>query len=115
MARPDQMLDFGSGYRSAIGIPGGMGGPLYPLVEKANKNNMNLVAGRGDEQDQFHTVYIYDSTVFPFLEAEQYHQFHSNFFGFQYPKEYVWDLYNMQTKAGLLPNHPVCPESRPHA
>jgi len=114
MARPDQQMDIGAGYRSAIGIPGGMNGPLFPLVRKYNKMNMNLVPGNGDEPDQFNTVYIYDSDKFAFNEAEQYHQFHSNFFGFQYPKEYVWDLYNLQIKAGILPPHPICPEARPH-
>ena len=57
-------------------------------------------------------VYVMDSTVFPFFRAEQYHQFHSNFFhnpdqpksddNGHYPDSYVKDLYQLQISLGRI-------------
>ena len=81
--RPDKG-DIGSEYRSVIGIPGGMSGEAFSAVktalEKSGKN-LNLVEGHGNEKDTLgkKIVYIMDSNIFPFKQAEVYHQFHDGF------------------------------------
>mmetsp|Transcript_16467 Transcript_16467/g.23133 ORF Transcript_16467/g.23133 Transcript_16467/m.23133 type:complete len:326 (+) Transcript_16467:34-1011(+) len=111
MARPDPG-DKGPPYRSLLGIPGGVHGPLYPLVEQHNIHSMELVEGRGKgDGDVFNRVWIMDSDIFPFHRGEQYHQFHSNFFGPQYPDSYVKDLWKLHISLGTIP--PTgCPEGR---
>ena len=108
MSRPDP-LDAGAEYRSSIGIPGGTSGSFYPLVTNANVHNMKLIAGKGQEEDVFNAVYVYDSNAFPFHRAEQYHQFHCNFAPPDYPMSYLKVLYNEQVKVGLI-NSTGCPE-----
>lgn len=69
--------DRGSEYRSLIGLPGGMNHPLYPAVEEAGKaKGFALEAGKGNDPDTFgkKLVYVYDSSKFPFFQAEVYHQ-----------------------------------------
>jgi hypothetical protein len=44
MQRPDPQ-DSGPQYRSAIGIPGGIDGPLMDIVRDSNVKRMRLVAG----------------------------------------------------------------------
>ena len=78
-ARPDPM-DVGRPYRSVVGIPGGVDGPLYPTLSTANTHGMELKAGFGSDGDDFNTVWVLDSHVYPFHQAEAYHQMHSNFF-----------------------------------
>mmetsp|Transcript_4870 Transcript_4870/g.7155 ORF Transcript_4870/g.7155 Transcript_4870/m.7155 type:complete len:291 (+) Transcript_4870:1-873(+) len=75
MLRPDPQ-DAGGAYRSAIGIPGGVDGPLMPLIRDSNVDGMQLLAGKGGEEDQVNLVWIYDSGKFAFHRAEEYHQFH---------------------------------------
>lgn len=66
--------DKGPGYRNVVGFPGGMDSPLFPSFAAANKNNMKLVRGQGNEfvggkpteDDVLNTVYIVDSTALPF-------------------------------------------------
>eukprot|EP00039_Didymoeca_costata_P007915 m.105365 g.105365 ORF g.105365 m.105365 type:complete len:730 (-) comp13872_c0_seq1:120-2309(-) len=72
--------DAGIEYRSIIGVPQGVEGPYFELIQKANIHNMTLLegAGFGDLDYYGPTVYIYDSLKFPFYRAEQYHQFHPN-------------------------------------
>ena len=56
--------DYGAAYRPGIGIPGGVHGPLYPLVELYNVNSMELREGLGGPEHDIegeHVVYIYDS------------------------------------------------------
>lgn len=101
MIRPDPG-DRGPDYRNLIGIPGGVNGPLYSIVEASNTKNMELVEGQGDEKDVANRVHIMDITEFPFFMGETYHQFHSNFFGESYPESYKDALYNVQSTAGLL-------------
>ena len=112
--------DQGPSYRSVVGLPGGIHGPLFPILRAANaprgpKNlTMKLEAdmhGNGT-QDEFNTVYVMDSSVFPFFRAEKYHQFHSNFFhnpkqpksddNGHYPDNYVKDLYQLQISLGRI-------------
>jgi len=72
--------DYGSAYRNNIGLPGGVNGELYHVVEEANINEMPLVEGVGEPEDvkgDF-VVYIYDSNKFPFYQGERGHQFHAN-------------------------------------
>merc|ERR1711997_1411757 len=75
--RPDTM-DQGAEYRSLIGIPGGIDGALFPLIEASNERHMRLLRGIGGENDTFttNTVYIMDSTLFPARQAELCLQFH---------------------------------------
>ena len=68
--------DAGAQYRSAIGIPGGIGGPLMPVVRDRNVHGMELKAGKGGDPDSLNTVWIYDNADFPFHRAEEYHQFY---------------------------------------
>eukprot|EP00438_Fugacium_kawagutii_P015537 Skav211010 [mRNA] locus=scaffold134:4239:5111:+ [translate_table: standard] len=77
--RPDPQ-DFGSEYRSAIGIPGGMDGPLFKAVEASNAGRCELLRGQGNDADTVGTkkVWVYDSNKFPFHQAEIYHQFHDD-------------------------------------
>lgn len=77
--RPDPQ-DFGSEYRSAIGIPGGMDGKFFKEVESANAGRMKLLRGQGGDADTVGTknVWIYDSEKFPFYQGEVYHQFHDD-------------------------------------
>mmetsp|Transcript_72572 Transcript_72572/g.216588 ORF Transcript_72572/g.216588 Transcript_72572/m.216588 type:complete len:305 (-) Transcript_72572:44-958(-) len=72
--------DRGTEYRSAIGLPGGMDGPLYKQIEAANNGRMQLLAGKGNDADTVGTkkVWIYDSDKFPFYQGEVYHQFHDD-------------------------------------
>lgn len=108
--RPDPM-DAGSPYRVTVSIPGGVNGTLYPILAAANvprgpyNLTMNLVDDQvGDEtDDEFNTVFVMDGTVFPFYQGEQYHQFHSNFFGAGYPEWYTNDLWQLQISVGKIP------------
>eukprot|EP00457_Paulinella_chromatophora_P010113 gb/GEZN01010202.1/.p1 GENE.gb/GEZN01010202.1/~~gb/GEZN01010202.1/.p1 ORF type:complete len:323 (+),score=31.48 gb/GEZN01010202.1/:201-1169(+) len=111
MARPDEG-DHGSAYRSVIGLPGGVQSELYPLVQAANMHQMVLEeATQGTEGDVFNHVWVMDSDKFPFQRAEQYHQFHSNFFGPSYPNSYIVDLWHYHIALGTIP--PTgCPEQR---
>jgi peptide methionine sulfoxide reductase MsrA len=79
MQRLDPM-DSGADYRNAIGLPGGVNSPLYPIVQKLNteNNNMPLQIGKGGDKKDEYVVWVYDSTRFPFFRAEPYHQFHQN-------------------------------------
>merc|ERR1719215_467127 len=72
--------DRGTEYRSAIGLPGGMDGPLYKQVEAANAGRLQLLRGEGNDADTVGTkkVWIYDSDKFPFYQGEVYHQFHDD-------------------------------------
>ncbi|CAE7435800.1 unnamed protein product [Symbiodinium natans] len=81
--------DRGTEYRSAIGIPGGMDGPLFKDVEAANNGRLQLVRGQGNDADTVGTkkVWVYDSNQFPFHQGEIYHQFHDDMIE-RYPQEY---------------------------
>lgn len=110
MERPDPM-DAGAPYRSLIGIPGGMNGNLFWLIKQHNIHNMLLQPGNGNEVDVFNTVWVMDSVKFPFHRGEQYHQYHSNFFGPRYPDYYINDLWKLAIAQGTIP--PTgCPEGR---
>jgi len=120
--RPDPQ-DKGMPYRTMVGIPGGINGSLFHVLEAANvprgpyNLTMNLVADKeGSVQDKFNTVFIMDSKRFPFFKAEQYHQFHSDIFrhGTFYPDWYRTDLWELQISLGKIPfgGSTRCPDDR---
>lgn len=78
--RPDK-LDLGPEYRALVGLPGGLenGGEFVErLKQEAAKKNVQLVAGKGGDADTLgkRRVWVMDSNVFPFRQAEIYHQYH---------------------------------------
>ena len=74
-------MDAGRDYRSIVGIPGGVAGPLFAVLAAHNKHNMTLTQGYGgevtDSMDEG-VVYVYDTLHFPFYRAQQFHQYHTN-------------------------------------
>jgi len=79
-ARSDY-FDQGPEYRSLIGIPGGINNTLmYSLIKRANLHNMSLVPGHGSDPDTFenNTVYVMDSNMYRFKQAERCLQFHDD-------------------------------------
>ena len=72
-------MDLGPEYRSLIGLKGGVKHPFFgPMKKVAKKNGYKLQAGKGSDPDNLgqRLVYVYDSSEFPFHQAEIYHQFH---------------------------------------
>jgi hypothetical protein len=66
--RPDPG-DQGSPYRSVLGVPGGMDGPLFPVLAAANTHGMKLTRGQGDEGEMANTVLVYNSNPSPNLTS----------------------------------------------
>lgn len=101
--------DRGTEYRSAIGIPGGMDGPLFKQVEAANNGRMELLAGKGNDADTVGTkkIWIYDSDKFPFYQGEVYHQFHDDMLE-RYSQQYH-SLKNTLLEGGKI-SKVQCPE-----
>jgi hypothetical protein len=115
--RPDGQMgrldpgDVGAEYRSVIGIPGGKmpagESALYDAVVAANVNGMTLADGgggppHGDDQGEF-VVYVYDTALFPFFRAENYHQFHTNdVLRRPVPNSYTQALKDVQEAEGRL-------------
>lgn len=110
---PSPAMDAGPPYRSVLGLPGGMGSPLFSIFAQANTHGMALKPGKGGDADELNTVWVYDSLSFSFSPAEVYHQMHSNFFqsaGMPYPSSYVWDLWQAKQDACQI-CETGCPES----
>ena len=103
--------DTGPMYRNVIGIPGGVNGPLYPVLVAANVHGMQLQRGSGPADTHGEgVVYVYDSEVFPFYRGEQYHQFHKNVvLRRAVPSEYLDDAAHAATERGWI--EPTCEES----
>jgi peptide methionine sulfoxide reductase MsrA/peptide methionine sulfoxide reductase MsrB len=76
--REDQLGDEGPPYRSSIGIPGGIKGPLFSVIQQENHHGLKLTQGQGSDQDTVGTVWIYDSDRYKFHQAEAYHQFYDS-------------------------------------
>lgn len=72
--------NFGAEYRSVVGLPGGAQSPFYKELLVASEGRVKLLAGIGVDADTLlkREVYVYDSTRFPFFQAELYHQFHDD-------------------------------------
>ena len=89
--RPDKG-DRGPEYRSLMGIPGGMESPYIDgITTLARSKGLQLQAGVGDDSDTLgkRKVWVMDSEMFPFYQAEVYHQYHDGFFpGENYPNSY---------------------------
>jgi len=84
-------MDRGAEYRSLIGLPGGISHSSYPAIEKSAENaGFKLVEGKGNDGDTLgkQTVWVYDSTKFPFYQGEVYHQYHDDFQSKAYGKAY---------------------------
>ena len=62
--RPDPM-DQGRPYRSVLGVPGGMDGPLFGVLAAANTRGMALTRGHGDEGEAANTVLAHGSNPTP--------------------------------------------------
>lgn len=103
--RPDRG-DRGGEYRSLVGIPGGMQNKdiVKELAEAGAKIGIKLVEGKGNDPDTLDKkiVYVMDSNVFPFYQAEVYHQYHDGFMpGEQYPEKYN-SLVNTLFRNGVI-------------
>jgi len=75
------VYDQGAEYRAIIGVPGGLSGSFAPALRAANIHNMTLRVGEtGSEPDTFGTnsVFVYDSSLFEFHQAELCMQFHDD-------------------------------------
>eukprot|EP00557_Chaetoceros_sp_GSL56_P009408 CAMPEP_0176490282 /NCGR_PEP_ID=MMETSP0200_2-20121128/7784_1 /TAXON_ID=947934 /ORGANISM="Chaetoceros sp., Strain GSL56" /LENGTH=279 /DNA_ID=CAMNT_0017887571 /DNA_START=116 /DNA_END=955 /DNA_ORIENTATION=- len=97
-------LDRGGEYRSLLGLPGGINNDYYKEVEAAAVAKcMKLELGKGNDPDTIGTkkVYVYDTTKFPFYQAEIYHQFHNDFQSPPYGKKYN-SLANQAFEEGRL-------------
>jgi peptide methionine sulfoxide reductase MsrA len=113
--RPDPG-DQGGEYRSFIGLPGGIKGELFKYVLEANNalaadDRLVLKEGHGEEDDVTGTAWVYDSKLFPFHRAEQYHQFHSNFAPPSYGLAYLQQLRKRQIALGKI-SSTGCPEGK---
>ena len=62
--RPDPM-DQGRPYRSVLGVPGGMDGPLFGVLAAANTRGMALTRGHDDEGEAANTVLAHGSNPTP--------------------------------------------------
>lgn len=88
--RPDKG-DRGLEYRHLVGLPGGMNSYLYPALVEAANGLVSFKEGSGSDPDNLGqaSVWVYDNEVFPFHQAEVYHQYHDGFRpGEQYPDSY---------------------------
>lgn len=71
--------DWGSEYRSLIGLPGGLASPAArPFQAAAARRGISLKEGRGADPDLRGVVYVMDTAKFPFYQAETFHQFHDD-------------------------------------
>lgn len=102
--------DMGAGYRNVVGLPGGVNGPLFKILQQENVNNMALLEGQGNEytedgkaveDDKINTIWVVDSEKLPFYPAEKYHQFH-NGLGKAFPTAYTKDLKQEMIDAGKV-------------
>lgn len=116
MIRSDPQ-DKGPGYRNVIGLPGGAEGRMFQVIKEENVNNMDLRRGAGNEftalgapteGDMANTVWVLDSNVLPFYQAEVYHQFHDGV-GAPFPKWYK-DLKRRFREQGRLSANTGCPD-----
>ncbi|CAE7866296.1 CYP65 [Symbiodinium microadriaticum] len=92
------VMDIGADYRAAIGVPGGISSSLLQTVNASQASRaqrdgwwFELRAGNGDDPDTLGKalVWVYDTALYPFYQAEVYHQFHDDFLpGGNYPQEY---------------------------
>eukprot|EP00931_Biecheleriopsis_adriatica_P124222 TRINITY_DN99331_c0_g1_i1.p1 TRINITY_DN99331_c0_g1~~TRINITY_DN99331_c0_g1_i1.p1 ORF type:complete len:309 (-),score=51.85 TRINITY_DN99331_c0_g1_i1:121-1047(-) len=103
--------DFGSEYRSAIGLPGGMSGSPFKQIEKVSDGRLQFVMGQGNDADTVGSkkIWVYDTAKYPFFQGEIYHQFHDDMLEF-YPDSYH-KIRTMRYQAGTL-KKVSCPDVR---
>ncbi|CAM9295381.1 unnamed protein product [Ectocarpus sp. 12 AP-2014] len=73
--------DRGGEYRSLLGVPGGLSGPMAdPIKQEAVARGLALREGNGGDPDTLmrNTVFVMDTATFPFFKGEIYHQFHND-------------------------------------
>mmetsp|Transcript_159049 Transcript_159049/g.290075 ORF Transcript_159049/g.290075 Transcript_159049/m.290075 type:complete len:249 (+) Transcript_159049:44-790(+) len=100
--------DVGTEYRSLVGFSGGLESAAgKAFAEVAKQKNVKVVAGKGDDADVSGTVYVMDTTAFPFYQAEIYHQFHDDMLE-TYSAKYH-SLQSFFVDAGVL-QETGCPE-----
>lgn len=76
--------DKGPHYRAVIGLPGGMESSLMSEIQRGQTSQgktFDLTEGKGDDADTLgtKTIWVYDSSTFPFHQGELYHQFHDDY------------------------------------
>ncbi|KAG2491069.1 hypothetical protein HYH03_010514 [Edaphochlamys debaryana] len=109
--------DAGAAYRNVIGLPGGVRSPLFPIIQEANVNGMELREGKGNvvrggrdtENDELNVVWVVDSEALPFYRAERYHQFHHGL-GKRFPETYVRGVRDTVAATGRIEPVPGCLE-----
>lgn len=95
--------DAGAEYRNIIGIPGGMDGKYFPILQRANLHNMGLRRGGAHDTIDEGIVYVYDSVYYPFYRAERYHQFHENkVLKRELPSEYLINANSLAIRRGYI-------------
>jgi peptide methionine sulfoxide reductase MsrA len=107
-ARPDY-YDQGAEYRSLVGVPGGFANSkVLKAMRDANVHNLTLQVGRGSDPDTFstNTVFVMDTSDFPFIQAELCLQFHDDSIA-KYPATYHSLAQDLEANGRLKPSR--CP------
>ncbi|CAM9297806.1 unnamed protein product [Laminaria digitata] len=102
--------DRGGEYRSLLGVPGGLSGPMAgPIKEEAARRGLTLQEGSGADPDTLmrNKVFVMDTAAFPFFKGEVYHQFHNDMTE-DYGRKYN-DLRNKYAGDGRM-EETGCPE-----
>ncbi|CAM9436938.1 unnamed protein product [Choristocarpus tenellus] len=98
-------------YRSLLGVPGGLSGPLSePIKAEAARMGLALESGAGNDPDTLlkNKVFVMDTKTFPFYKGELYHQFHNDMVERQEGHRYN-DLREKYAAAGKI-SETGCPE-----
>lgn len=99
--------EVGSEYRAIAGFPGGIDSPEgKAFAQEGRDQGVNVVAGQGNDPDVLGTVYVMDSTWFPFHQAELFQQFHDDM-NVHYSSRYH-HLREELIKSGAI-HHTGCP------
>jgi len=99
--------DVGAEYRTLVGFPGGIDSRAGQAFQKAAQTRgIKVQAGSGRDPDALGTVFVMDSSRFPFHQAEVYHQFHDDMVE-AYGSKYN-DLQGEVVDAGII-GHTGCP------
>jgi peptide methionine sulfoxide reductase MsrA len=108
----EDYFDEGSAYRAIVGLPGGFDNMnIVQALHEANLHNMTVARGLGSDPDTLgtNTIYVMDSTHFPYTQAELCEQFHNNVTS-QYSPEYHALLPVLVSTGRLKPT--TCPTCR---
>lgn len=97
-------FDLGSGYRALIAFKNGTkNDKMMHLLRLTDPHNTTFIAGAGSDADTLGTnrIFIYDSTLFDFHQAELCLQFHNSQAGSKYSKHYH-EIKDILLSAGKL-------------